>query len=193
MQYRTRNSVTYSCHLRGRVSKYVTNGSKTAVMNVIGFLCNSLGNSPVQRHESLGSRRACSCSEAGFSRQNGDRAWRVYYRRAAFCFAFLWAKWLYGKDIHKEIFPVRVGSVCLVKRFTSGGKRFADDEDVETEIRKWLRQQSKDFCAAGFDALVKRRDGVSMFVEDMSSSNCFLQVRITHMTSICGLLTDSPS
>jgi hypothetical protein len=50
-----------------------------------------------------------------------------------------------------------VGSVCRVKLFTAGsrncllcGKRFADDEDVETEVRKWLRQQSKDFCAAGF-------------------------------------------
>jgi hypothetical protein len=37
-------------------------------------------------------------------------------------------------------------------------KRFSDDEEVETEVRKWLRQQSKDFCAAGFDALVKRWD-----------------------------------
>jgi hypothetical protein len=26
------------------------------------------------------------------------------------------------------------------------------------EVRKWLRQQSKDFYAAGFDALVKQRD-----------------------------------
>jgi hypothetical protein len=39
-----------------------------------------------------------------------------------------------------------------------GGKRFADGEEVETEVRKWLRQQSKDFYAAGFDALVKRLD-----------------------------------
>jgi histone-lysine N-methyltransferase SETMAR len=38
-----------------------------------------------------------------------------------------------------------------------GGKRFADEE-VETEVRKWLRQQSKDFYAAGFDTLVKRWD-----------------------------------
>jgi hypothetical protein len=37
-----------------------------------------------------------------------------------------------------------------------GGKRFADDEDVETEAQKWLRLQSKDFYAAGFDALAKR-------------------------------------
>jgi hypothetical protein len=38
-----------------------------------------------------------------------------------------------------------------------GGKRFADDEEVETEVRKWLRKQSKDFYAVGFDALVRRR------------------------------------
>jgi hypothetical protein len=37
-----------------------------------------------------------------------------------------------------------------------GDKDFADDNEVETELRKWLGQQSKDFYAAGFDALVKR-------------------------------------
>jgi hypothetical protein len=29
-------------------------------------------------------------------------------------------------------------------------KRFADDEEIETEVRKWLREQSKDFYAGGF-------------------------------------------
>jgi hypothetical protein len=43
-------------------------------MDVIGFLYVSLGSSSVQLHDSLGSRRACACSEAGFSRQNGDHA-----------------------------------------------------------------------------------------------------------------------
>jgi hypothetical protein len=60
--------------MRGRVNKWATNGSKTAVIDVIGFLCVSLGSSTVQLHESLGSRRAYACSEAGFSSQNGDRA-----------------------------------------------------------------------------------------------------------------------
>jgi hypothetical protein len=36
------------------------------------------------------------------------------------------------------------------------GKGFAGDEEAEMEMRKWLRQQPKDFYAAGFDALVKR-------------------------------------
>jgi hypothetical protein len=57
---------------RGRVSKYVTNGSKTAVIDVIYFLCVSLGS--VQIYDGQGSRRSCACSEAAFSRQNGDRA-----------------------------------------------------------------------------------------------------------------------
>jgi hypothetical protein len=35
-------------------------------------------------------------------------------------------------------------------------KYFAEDEDVDTEARKWLRQQLNDFYAADFDALVKR-------------------------------------
>jgi hypothetical protein len=37
-----------------------------------------------------------------------------------------------------------------------GGKRFADDEEVEMEMQKWLRQQSKDFYAVSFNALVKQ-------------------------------------
>jgi hypothetical protein len=49
-----------------------------------------------------------------------------------------------------------VGSVCRIKRFRIGCKRFADDEEFETEVRKWLRQQSKNFYTAGFDTLVKQ-------------------------------------
>jgi hypothetical protein len=44
----------------------------------------------------------------------------------------------------------------LKKHF--GDKSFADDEEAEAEVRKWMRQQSKDFYAAGFDTLVKRWD-----------------------------------
>jgi hypothetical protein len=49
-----------------------------------------------------------------------------------------------------------LGSVCHIKPFHLGHKRFADDEEVEMEVQKWLRQQSKDFYAVGFDTLVKR-------------------------------------
>jgi hypothetical protein len=39
-----------------------------------------------------------------------------------------------------------------------GGRSAADDEEVATEVRKWLRQQSKSFYPVGFDALVKGWD-----------------------------------
>jgi hypothetical protein len=35
------------------------------------------------------------------------------------------------------------------------GNRFTDEE-LETQVRKWLMQQSNDFYTDGFDALVKR-------------------------------------
>jgi hypothetical protein len=42
-----------------------------------------------------------------------------------------------------------------VEEFSQRSSNVADDE---TEVRKRLRQQSKHFYAAGFDALVKRWD-----------------------------------
>jgi hypothetical protein len=75
---------------------------------------------------------------------------------------FLWAKGLNAKDIHEEMFPVYCGK-CLsrkavqnwVQKISQGRSKVADDE---TEMRNWLRQLSKDFYAAGFEARVKRWD-----------------------------------
>jgi hypothetical protein len=74
----------------------------------------------------------------------------------------LGSKGLNVHDIHKEMIPV-YGRKCDFHLFHPlknhlGGKYFADDEEFEMEAQKWLRQQSKDFYAAGFDALVKRWD-----------------------------------
>jgi hypothetical protein len=122
--------------IRSKVCKYVTYGSKTAVMDVIGFLCVSLGSNTVQLHDSLGSRRGCACSMGSFSSENGDRAWGVYYRRAAFWFAvFLWAKGLNVMNIYKEMFHV-YGRKCLsrkavhrwVEKFSQRRSKVADDE-----------------------------------------------------------------
>jgi hypothetical protein len=55
-----------------------------------------------------------------------------------------------------------VGSVCCVKQFTTGSRNSLKDviksQMMSDQVRKWLRQQSKDFYAAGVDALVKRWD-----------------------------------
>jgi hypothetical protein len=97
-------------------------------MDVIGFLCVSLGSRTVQLHDSLGSRLACPCAEADFSSQNGDRALGLYYRRAVFCLCFfVWAKWLSTKDNHKEMFPV-YGRKCLSR---TAVHNWAANEEVE--------------------------------------------------------------
>jgi hypothetical protein len=59
------------------------------------------------------------------------------------------------------MFPV-YGGKCLSRKAINNcvekrGKCFADEE-VETEVRKWLREEPEDFYAAGFDSLVKRWD-----------------------------------
>jgi hypothetical protein len=101
----------------------------------------------------------------------------------------------------KKCFLLAVGSIFHVRRFTNpfakrhlGGKRFPDEE-VEKEVRKWLRQQSADFYAAGVGALVKRWDKcIPMSLEDMSRNKCFFQVRILHVLrfiSVCALVFSS--
>jgi hypothetical protein len=116
-------------------------------MDVTGSVGVSLGSSTVQLHGSLGSRRACS--EAGFSSQNGDRAWGVSYWRAAFCCAFN------EKGFHKKKIMFTVGSVCRVELFTTGWQVFP--WEVETEVRKWPRRQSRRLLCRGF-----RRTGKAM-------------------------------
>jgi hypothetical protein len=53
------------------------------------------------------------------------------------------------------------GGKCLSRKAAYSldekrGTLFSDDEGVETDVRKWLRQQSKDSYPAGFYAPVKR-------------------------------------
>jgi hypothetical protein len=47
-----------------------------------------------------------------------------------------------------------VTSVWFAKN-NVGGKYFADGEEVETKVRKWLSRQSRNFYAAGFKAVVR--------------------------------------
>jgi hypothetical protein len=71
---------------------------------------------------------------------------------------FLWKKDSMQRIFIQKYFLFTVGSICPVKLFTVGGKLFANDEEVEMEVRKGLRKESKDFCAVGFDVLIKRWD-----------------------------------
>jgi hypothetical protein len=83
-------------------------------------------------------------------------------------------------EIIKKYFLFTVGSVCRVKRFSFDGKRFADDKEVETEVRKWQRQQTKDFYVAGFDAQVKQSDGAG-YVREI---NVFSKFAYPHVSRL---------
>jgi hypothetical protein len=86
----------------------------------------------------------------------------VYYQTAALsCAFFMWEKGLNAKDIKK----INVSCLwwCLShKAIHNWVEKFLKDvqksQMMPNQVRKWLRQQSKDFYAAGFDALVKRWD-----------------------------------
>jgi hypothetical protein len=108
----------------------------------------------------------------------------------------VWGKELNAKDIHHEMFPLCCGKCVSNKAVQPWWQIFAD-EGVETELLKWLRQQSKDFYAAGLNAQIKRRDSFITVVDDMSRNKCFsFHVRISHVLlviSICDIFTDSPS
>jgi hypothetical protein len=58
-----------------------------------------------------------------------------------------------------------MGSVCRVKRFITGSKNSLEDvrksQMMPDQVRKWLRQQSKDFYAEVFDAPAKGWDKCS--------------------------------
>jgi hypothetical protein len=85
----------------------------------------SLGSSTVELHSSLRSRRACACSEIGFSSQSGDRAEGIYAtEKQRSVVRFLWAKGLNAKDIHNEMFPVYSGKCLLRNEDHNGVEKF---------------------------------------------------------------------
>jgi hypothetical protein len=142
-------------------------------MDVIGFLCVSLGSSRVQLHDSLGSRRACACSVAGFSSQNGDRVWGVLHRIAAFCFVFLWVKDLNAKDIHRETFPVYSRKRLPCKAVHNWVEKFSQERSEDSDSAR----PGAEVAATG---VLRVSTSVSALVEVMSRNKYFVQLRISH-------------
>jgi hypothetical protein len=73
-------------------------------MSVTGFLCTSLGSSTDQLHYNLGSRHACSCSEAGLVVKMATMLEEYATEEQRSGVRFLWAKGLNANDINEEIF-----------------------------------------------------------------------------------------
>jgi phage terminase large subunit-like protein len=90
---------------------------------------------------------------------------------------FLWAKGLNSKDLHKEMFPLYGGKCLLrkavhnwVKKYSQGSSKVTDDE---IEVRNFLKQESENFYAAGFEALMKQWDKCIPVGGDMLRNKSF--------------------
>jgi hypothetical protein len=82
----------------------------------------------------------------------------------------------------KKCFLFTVGSVCHVKQFTTASRNSLKDvrksQMMPDQVRKWLRQQSTELYATGFDAPVKRWDKC---ISVGGEINVFSQVRMSHV------------
>jgi hypothetical protein len=141
-------------YIRGRVSKWETNRSKTAVMGVIGFLCISLGSSTVQFHNCLCNRRACAVQKLVLVAKMAAVLEECTNEEQSSVVRFFGQKDSMRKMFINKCVLFTMWNVCRVKRFRLGGKCLTDEE-VEMEVGKWLRQESEDFYAVGFGAQVK--------------------------------------
>jgi hypothetical protein len=81
-------------------------------------------------------------------------------QRSVVRFFFVGKKDTLQRIFIEKYFLFTVGSVCRVKRFTiwsiNSLKDVQKSQMMPDQVWKGLRQQSKDFYAAGFDTLVKR-------------------------------------
>jgi hypothetical protein len=170
-------------------------------MDVTGFLCVSVGSSTLQRHDSIGSRSVCACSEGGFSSKNGDRALGLYYRRIALFCVFYGQNDSIQRIFIKKCFLFTVRSVCcvkaihnLVKKFSQGRSNVADDarpgaEVVETTVK---RLQCCGFWCTG----EMIRQVYQCWWRICQEINVSFEVRISYVLrfiSICDLFTNSAS
>ncbi|GBM69100.1 hypothetical protein AVEN_178178-1 [Araneus ventricosus] len=74
-----------------------------------------------------------------------------------------------------------------------GGKHFADDNDVQHEVLLWMRQQPKEFYAAGIGALIKRWEKcINIGGDYVEKQNCFqaiIMINYFFLTFVTYLMT----
>jgi hypothetical protein len=114
--------------------------------------------------------------EDGFSSQHGDRVWGIYYEEQRPIVRFC-SKRTQCKGIYKDMFPVYRGSVCRVKRFTTGSRNLSKmlgsprwwnggAELAETTVKILL-------CCGFWRSGKAMGQLVLVLVEDMPRNKCF--------------------
>jgi hypothetical protein len=154
-------------------------------MDVIDFLCVSLGSSTVQLHDSVGSRSACACSEDGFNSQNATVLEDCTIEDERPFTLFCGQKDSLQRIFIKKCFLFKVGSVCRVRRFTTRSRNSLTEvrksQMMPEQVRKCLRQQSKTSMLWVSMHWYSGGTSVSMLVEDMSRNKYFSQVQISYV------------
>ncbi|GBN69696.1 hypothetical protein AVEN_107836-1 [Araneus ventricosus] len=64
---------------------------------------------------------------------------------------------VFASKMLTRLSPKRFSSVGPLKQHP-GCKHFADDDDVQHDVLLWMRQQPKEFHAAGIGVMIKRWD-----------------------------------
>jgi hypothetical protein len=82
-------------------------------------------------------------------------------------------------------------NVWCVKRFATEPRHVSNASPMTK--RKWLRQESEDFYASGFDALAKGWDKCINVSGGYVKSFFFRISHVLYFILICNLFTDSPS
>jgi hypothetical protein len=130
------SSSSFQWELRGRDSKQITDGSKTAVMDVIGCICVSLGSSTVQVAD----------IHAHVHRLVSVFKMATVLERSVVLF-FFGQKDSMQRIVIRKCFLFTAGSVFRVKRFTTGSRNSLKDvrksQMLPDQAQKWLRQQLK--------------------------------------------------
>jgi hypothetical protein len=103
-------------------------------MDVIGFLCISLGNSTVQLLDNLSNRRAYACSEDGFSSKMATVVLECATEEQRYVVRFCGQKDSMQRIFINKSFLFTVGSVCRIRGSQLGreilSRRFESVDDA---------------------------------------------------------------
>jgi hypothetical protein len=105
-------------------------------MNVIGFLYVSLGYSTVKLYESLGDRRASACSEGGLVVKMATVLEECTNKEQRYIVCFSGQKDSMQRIFMMKYFLFTVGTVCLVKRFTSGSRNVTNVSLITKRLKR---------------------------------------------------------
>jgi hypothetical protein len=112
-------------------------------VDVVGFLYVSLGSSTIQLHDSVGSRRACHVQRLVSVVKMATVLRGVLTKSSVLLCVFRGQRDSVQRIFINKYFLYTAGSICGVKRFTTGSRNSLKDV--------WKLQMRKRRCGSGWD------------------------------------------